>query len=620
MSESDCLSSMEKKDAENYPFSSDSSSNSMDISDQITIQVFTQGQEGDQFETENGCNKDVGGRWINGKRETKEAQDGETQNGKRDDLDDQGKEVDSGVAWAEEGKVCGVGDEGGNDSCNDDSTGTENTKSEDDNSLNAEQEVLCKNDARADGQLEADVDLEPRVSSDGSQDGVISEDINETLDNIKEDPIPVDSSENSKQAENLATDVEVDGKEETEVQRLSEGVCKDDVAEDKHIVQELSVQSDNAQCKSTKDVTAADTEISIDSNTPVSDMGENTRLSEGTVVDNDVRICKETPGTVNSDQENDSSEPIYDDPESKEDTDTQSTADYTKQTEANSQVQNDDVDMKWESDTNTSEWETGMFVTEVRDHKTGQEEPEPECQSEKEDDSPTFSEENADNILDNPSKDSGGESSRDVGHSTDNLGISSENDKAASERVFDNGEVSDKVETEEHLQNQQNDDQQTLPSHSDAAEEDQLIKSTEGDNRREKVHSEEVDMHAEEPESRREVSSILQNDEQEQRDIEVKDNASEEENTKVHKRTINQKRKSDSVSVSPNKKSMRNMDRVRKKLEEIMEKSKAEEDKAIAELQKMKQEKAEVLQAITAEMEVLKSLLGQGKVQVLKKK
>lgn len=50
-----------------------------------------------------------------------------------------------------------------------------------------------------------------------------------------------------------------------------------------------------------------------------------------------------------------------------------------------------------------------------------------------------------------------------------------------------------------------------------------------------------------------------------------------------------------------------------------MEKSKAEEDKAIAELQKMRQEKAEVLKSITAEMEVLKSLLAQGKVHVLEK-
>lgn len=52
-----------------------------------------------------------------------------------------------------------------------------------------------------------------------------------------------------------------------------------------------------------------------------------------------------------------------------------------------------------------------------------------------------------------------------------------------------------------------------------------------------------------------------------------------------------------------------NVERVKRKLEEILEKSKGEEDAAIAELQRMKKEKTDILNAITTEMEKLKSML-----------
>ncbi|KAK7026447.1 hypothetical protein SK128_002794 [Halocaridina rubra] len=56
-----------------------------------------------------------------------------------------------------------------------------------------------------------------------------------------------------------------------------------------------------------------------------------------------------------------------------------------------------------------------------------------------------------------------------------------------------------------------------------------------------------------------------------------------------------------------------NVERVKRKLEEILDKSKGEEDAAIAELQKMKKEKTDILNAITNEMEKLKSILMKGK-------
>ncbi|XP_068236459.1 glutamic acid-rich protein-like [Palaemon carinicauda] len=56
-----------------------------------------------------------------------------------------------------------------------------------------------------------------------------------------------------------------------------------------------------------------------------------------------------------------------------------------------------------------------------------------------------------------------------------------------------------------------------------------------------------------------------------------------------------------------------NVEKVKRKLEEILERSKGEEDAAIAELQRMKREKTEILNAITTEMEKLKSMLVKGK-------
>ncbi|XP_063613482.1 protein IWS1 homolog [Penaeus indicus] len=616
MSESDCLTGVEKKDAEKYHFSSDSSSNSMDISNQINIQVFTQGQEENQFVEENSQDKDVGDHWINNKREKNEVKDGDMQNGGKDS-DNQEKGVNDGEMWAEEGRVLGLGDKGGNDGYIDDSTGTEKTELEDESCLNKEQEKHSKSDAIGGDEVE-DGKL-TQVSSDESQDRVISEDINETPVDIKQASIPVEANENRKPSEKMGTNMEVDGKEETEVQissaentRLVKGVYRDAAAEDKHIVQELSVPGVNAQCKNTNDGIAVDADKNKDTDILVSKKEEKSRLSEGTVEDNNVRICKGTPDTVNSDHDNDSPEPTDNYPESKGNTDTQGTAHNIKHTGVNSPVQSDDVDMKWESDTNTSEWETGMFVTEVRDN-TSQEDQVPECQPEKDDDSSTFPEENTD-ILENCSKDSGSENIREMDNS---VGVSSKNDKIVSERVVDD-EVSDEVETKEHQQTQQNDDQQILLNHSDAAQEEQLRESVESADQREGVQSEEEEIHEEECKSQRCDSSVIQSDEQE-RDISVKDNACEEKITKVHKRITGQKRKNKSANETSNKKSMKNIERVKQKLEEIMEKSKAEEDKAIAELQKMKQEKAEVLELITTEMEVLKNLLAQGKVHVLKK-
>lgn len=619
MSESDCLTGVEKKDAEKYHFSSDSSSNSMDISNQITIQVFTQEQEENQFVGENRQDKDVGDHWMNNKKEKNEVKDGDMQNGGKEDSDNQKKGLNDEEIWAEEGRVLGLGDKGGDDGYIDDSTGTENTELEDESCLNMKQEEHGKNDATGD-EVEDGKKL-TRVSSDGSQDRVTSENINETPDDIKQDSIPAESYENTKPSEKMGTNMEVDGKEETEVQissaentRLVEGVYRDAAAKDNHIVQEVSVSEGNAQCKNTNDGTAFDADKNIDTNILVSEKEENTRLSEGTVEDNNVRICKGTPDAVNSDQDNDSPEPTNNYPESKGNTNTQNTAHNIKLTGENSHVQSDDVDMKWESDTNTSEWETGMFVTEVRDN-TSQEDQVPECQPEKEDDSSTFPEENTDNILGNCSKDSGSENIREMDNS---LGVNSENDKIVSERVVDDEEVSDEVETKGYQQIQENDDQQILPNHNNAAQEEQLRESVESTNQREGVQSEEEGMHEEESKSQRGVSSVIQGDEQE-REINVKDNAHDEKITKVHKRIISQKRKNESTNETSNKKSMKNIERIKQKLEEIMEKSKAEEDKAIAELQKMKQEKAEVLESITREMEVLKSLLAQGKVHVLKK-
>ncbi|XP_047471342.1 PWWP domain-containing protein 3-like [Penaeus chinensis] len=613
MSESDCLTGVEKKDAEKYNFSSDNSSHSTDINNQITIQVFTQGQEENQFVGENSQDKDVGDQWINKKREKDEVKDGDMQNGGKDS-DNQEKEVNDGEMWAEEGKVLGLGDKGGNDGYTDDCTGTEKTELEDESCLNMEQEKHGKNDAIGGDEVE-DGKL-TQVSSDGSQDRVTSEDINETYDDIKQDSIPAESNENTKPSEKMVTNMEVDGKEETEVQissaentRLVKGVSMDAAAEDKHIVQELLIPGVNAQCKNTNDGIAVDADKNKDTNILVSKKEENSRLSEGTVEDNNVRICKGTPDVVNSDHDNDSPEPTDNYPESKGNTDTQSTAHNIKLTGANSRVQSDDVDMKWESDTNTSEWETGMFVTEVGDNTSQV----PECQPEKEDDSSTFPEENTD-ILENCSKDSGSENIREMDNS---IGVSSENDKIVSERVVDD-EVSDEVEKKGYQQTQQNDDQQVLPNHSDAAQEEQLRESVESADQREGVQSEEEEMHEEECKSQSGVSSVIQSDEQE-RDISATDNACEEKVTKVHKRITGQKRKNKSANETSNKKSMKNIERVKQKLEEIMEKSKAEEDRAIAELQKMKQEKAEVLELITTEMEVLKSLLAQGKVHVLKK-
>lgn len=607
MSESDCPTGAEKKDAEKCHFSSDSSSSSMDISDQITIQVFTQGQEEGQFVRENSQDKDVSDHWMNNKKENYEVKDGDMQNGGKEDSDNHEKGLNDQV-WAEDGKVLGLSDKGGNDGYIDDSTGTENTDLEDESFLNREQGKPGKNDAKGD-EVE-DEKKNAQESSDGSQDRMISEDINETL---------VESNKNTKPSEKMATDMEIDGKEETEVQissventRLVKGVYRDDVAEDKHIVQELSVQEDNAQCDNTNNDIALDKDKNLGTNLLVSVKEENTKLSEGTVEDNHVRICKGIPDAVNSKQDNGNSEPTDTYPKSKGNTDTQSTVHNTKLTEANSHVQNDNVDMKWESDTNTSEWETGMFVTEVRDN-TSQEDPDLECHPEK-DDSSTFPEESTDNILENCSKDSDSENSREMGTS---IGVSSENDKVVSERVVDE-EASDEVETEEYQQTQENDDQQILPNHNDAAQEGELRELVENDNQRGRVQSEEKEMHEKESESRKGVSSVIQSDVQE-RDINLKDNACEEKITKVHKRISGQKRKNESTTETSNKKSMKNIERVKKKLEEIMEKSKAEEDKAIAELQKMRQEKAEVLKSITAEMEVLKSLLAQGKVHVLEK-
>ena len=56
-----------------------------------------------------------------------------------------------------------------------------------------------------------------------------------------------------------------------------------------------------------------------------------------------------------------------------------------------------------------------------------------------------------------------------------------------------------------------------------------------------------------------------------------------------------------------------NVEKVKRKLEEILEKSKGEEDAAIAELQRMKKEKTDILNAITTEMEKLKAMLVKGK-------
>ncbi|XP_064094983.1 ankyrin repeat domain-containing protein 36C-like [Macrobrachium nipponense] len=56
-----------------------------------------------------------------------------------------------------------------------------------------------------------------------------------------------------------------------------------------------------------------------------------------------------------------------------------------------------------------------------------------------------------------------------------------------------------------------------------------------------------------------------------------------------------------------------NVEKVKRKLEEILERSKGEEDAAIAELQRMKKEKTDILNAITTEMEKLKSMLVKGK-------
>lgn len=62
-------------------------------------------------------------------------------------------------------------------------------------------------------------------------------------------------------------------------------------------------------------------------------------------------------------------------------------------------------------------------------------------------------------------------------------------------------------------------------------------------------------------------------------------------------------------------KTVSNVERVKRKLEEIMEASKVEEDAVIEELHKMKREKTEILNKISSEMEKLKTILTRGKVE-----
>lgn len=57
------------------------------------------------------------------------------------------------------------------------------------------------------------------------------------------------------------------------------------------------------------------------------------------------------------------------------------------------------------------------------------------------------------------------------------------------------------------------------------------------------------------------------------------------------------------------KKTVSNVERVKRKIEEILEKSKAEEDEFIEEIQQMKKEKTDILHKISSEMKKLKSLL-----------